>query len=145
MKVTTELKNIVKAAFKKKETEYRKWKLEKVHVEYESAVAWLENTTEYKDYVAALNRLVEMLKPDYEVRNVRVDGMYPTSYYYQFDFNKKVSGKTFISESPSWRLFENDEELRKLEQEQNALLVKLTYEKDMERIQDLLASYGIEI
>lgn len=145
MKVTTELKNIVKGAFAKKAEEYRKSKLDANHREYESAVEWLENTREYQDYVTALDRLKVFLTPDIEARNKRINGSYPTAYYYQCDFSKKASVRNIIYESPNWRLFENDEELKKLELEQNALLVKLTYEKDMDRIQALLSSYGIEI
>ena len=135
----------MKCAFDKKKAEYKKAKLESNHREYETALEWLESTPEHQDYMTARNRLLEMLKPDYEVRNARVDGNYTTPYYYQFDFNKKVSAKNFIGEAPTWRIFENDDELKKFEREQNTLLVKLTYEKDMERIQELLSSYGIEI
>lgn len=145
MKVTTELKNIVKAAFAEKEAAYRKSKLEAYQREYEEAVKWIESTSEHIEYVAALNRLKERLTPDIKLRNTRVDGCYPTSYYYQCDFSKTISAKNLIAASPTWRIFENDEELKKFKKEQDALLVKLTYEKDMDRIQELLSDYGIEI
>ena len=145
MKVTTELKNIVKTAFAKKAEAYRKSKLEDMHREYESAVEWLENTQEYKDYIIALERLHERLKPDIAVRNARDKGCDSTAYYYQFDFSKQLSARNIIRENGNWTLFENDEELNKIEREQNTLLVKLTYEKDMDRIQALLAEYDIEI
>lgn len=145
MKVTTELKNIVKCAFKNKASEYRKQELEMRDRKFKLAVEWIANSTAFQEYVAALKRLEATLKPNIEAMNTKVNGVYPGAYYYQFDFSKNASPYAFIQKTSDWRIFENDENLEKLEKEQNALLVKLTYEKDMDRIQELLSSYGIEL
>lgn len=143
MKVTTELKNIVKNAFSEKATAYRKRKCEEFHKEYLKARAWIENSKEYQEYVAARDRLLSMLEVDMETHNRSSDR--PTPYYYKVSVKDKISPATFIGENNYSYGFDRDEELTKLEKEQNALLVKLTYEKDMDRIQALLADYGIEI
>ena len=145
MKVTTELKNIVKTAFDNKLAEYRKTKLESNRREYEDAVEWIENTPEYKEFIVAFDRLYRMLEPDINAKNKKVDGVFTSGYYYQNDLHIKPFARNIIKESPNWRIFENDEGLKRIEREQNALLVKLTYEKDMDRIQELLSSYGIEL
>jgi hypothetical protein len=108
-------------------------------------VEWLQNTPEYQKYMAAFDEFYELITPDIKARNTRVDGCYPTGYYYKDSFSIRPSARNILAETPNWRIFENDEELVKLEREQNALLVKLTYEKDMDRIQELLSAYGIEI
>lgn len=143
MKVTTELKNIVKNAFSEKATAYRKRKCEEYHREYVDALKWIESSSEYKEYVEAFNRLREMLEHDVAVRKEKYDNNSPSPYIYRTVF-KALAPRDIICES-THRYFENDEELAKFEKEQNALLVKLTYEKDMDRIQALLAEYGIEI
>ena len=142
MKVTSELKSIVKCAFNERKTAYRKRKVEEHNAEYKAALEWVENSEEYKDYVAAYERLKAMLTPDAEVRNKKYNNNQPTAYFY-YNF-KKLSPTEFIRENYRYPL-DNDEELVRIEKEQNALLVKLTYEKDMDRIQELLSTYGIEI
>lgn len=144
MKVTTELKHIVNDAFDKKATEWRKKKCEEYHREYEKAVEWIRESDEYKKYVEATTNLGSLLDDDYKRHKESYDNRSPQAYIYR-TLVRPLNVSDIIAESPYRYGFDHAPELERIETEKNTLLVKLTYEKDMERIQSLLATYGIKL
>ena len=147
MKVTTELKRLITAAFEKKNKDYLEARQIEAKVIYEGKIAEVESSDAFKSYVKACNELYEYLKTDYEVV-----GGYPSyrerikAPYYYLNLGEllKPRVKRFIEDYSS-QYVKYDCKCPNYEVEKDALLVKLTYEKDLDQIRQLLRQYDIEI
>lgn len=139
MKVTTELKNIIKRAFDQKVADLKKATEEIKRQEYESVIKTISDSPEYKAYIEASARFIDLLKA-YEIprEQEREHGYTINTYYMVKDITDIVKENRYHLAT-----MEEAKAIAALDGERDALLVKLTYEKDLEKISALLAEYGI--
>ena len=146
MKVTTELKNLIKRNFDEKRSKVKQKVIDLSKKEYEEMKKEFENSVEYKNFVSASNALFKAFESQ---------AVYPYSenkkpYYFTTHFKELAKNKVedFISEDyyfsnknqEKWK-----DEINKLDLEQESLMIKLTYERDLDKIRALLAEYDISI
>lgn len=145
MKVTTELKNVIKRSFAERKEALRKAFLEEAKTTYNEKIKWLSELPEFQEYIAASKKLEEKLK---DIPGSR-SPIPPNTYYYRKQYFCEVEPENIIvSESPYYICEHNPElnkQIDKLSNEQDALLVKLTYEKDIKKIEKLLEEYQITL
>lgn len=148
MKVTTELKNLIKRHFEEMKQERIKINKEERRKIHDERAAEIENSSEFKNYVEAAKMLYEYLKPDYEEKGHGAwndNKLNTVPYYYNqgyFSSLLEIKGTNFIWENGR---FNANVETTDLTRAQEGLLIKLTYEKDIEVIKSLLSEYGIEL
>lgn len=137
MKVTTELKNLIKRKFKEKENAYVEEQKQIMEEARNKRVKVIEDSKEYKDYVDAtkkLNAFVNELVHKYPYKDRFNNGFYYTTDSLcvkearNFTYNNTYS----VDVSP-------------ITEQMEKVLVRLTYEKDFEKVVELLAEYGIDI
>lgn len=137
MKVTTELKNLIKRKFKEKENIYVEEQKQLMEEARNKRIKEIENSKEYKDYVDATNifeNYLNVLVDKYPYKDRFDNGFYYTSNYLSaknandFTYNTTYS----VDVSP-------------ITEQMERVLIRLTYEKDFEKVVELLAEYGIDI
>lgn len=139
MKVTTELKNLIKREFAKKiedaKSNSRKEYEEKFNKEKEKFI----NTDVYKNFIDAQKKLRKYLE-DKEKENgdyySSKEGFYYTSSYVSRDY------EDFLRKS---RTSYDSKAVDKIDRDMEMVLIKLTYEKDFENVKKLLSEYQINI
>lgn len=137
MKVTTELKNLIKRKFKEKENAYVEEQKKLMEESRNRRIKEIEESKEYKDYVNATNILENYLNDlveKYPYKDRFDNGFYYTSSY----LGVKDAGDFTYDTTYSVDVSPITEQMEKV-------LVRLTYEKDFEKVVELLAEYGIEI
>ena len=147
MKVTGELKRLINAAFELKVIKAKE-ELGKTNKEvWESKKNELENSEPFKNYVKACSELYEYIKDDVEFAGTNAWGEKLTKPYYyvrdEVNHLKEPKSTHFITSCITTftnRQFKDDTQTAK-----DTLLVKLTYEKDLDKIKELLKEYDIEL
>lgn len=150
MKVTTELKNLIKRNFDEKRATVTRELKEVANDLYESKKKEVENSKEFKAYVKACKELYERFKEDYDAQGYRYDGKTP--YRLHLDNMNDVEVVDIIKDNIDCYAKYNEDittninkEVKALDLAQEALMIKLTYEKDLDKIREMLAEYDITI
>lgn len=145
MKVTTELKRLIHTQFEKERDAVRKEMAELAKDRFDSFCAEVEASPEWRDFAAARQRMYEK----YRDRIVKSSKDYPVSNGTPVAGSSIENMKTsrvrdfFYSWTRSSVLY--PEGFKYTQQAEDSLLVRLTYEKDLERIQALLREYDLEL
>lgn len=150
MKVTTELKNLIKRSFDEKRVKVTN-ELKSVATDlYEEKKREVANSKEFEAYVNACNALYERFKEEYESQGNYYSGKVPFRFYLENMNNKKI--EDIIKSSVDYYCKYNEEiqtniskEIKALDLAQESLMIKLTYEKDLDTIRAMLAEYDITI
>ena len=151
MKVTTELKNLIKRSFdEKRATVTREIKAVATDL-YEEKKKEVSNSKEFKAYVKACKALFERFEDDYNAQgNSYYDGKTPFRLY--FDKINDVKIENIIGSNVDYYSKYNDDiqtnvnkEVKALDLAQESLMIKLTYEKDLDTVRAMLAEYDITI
>ena len=151
MKVTTELKNLIKRSFDEKRVNITRELKEAANNLYEEKKNEVANSKEFKEYVKACNLLYERFKEDYNNQGSnRYDGKTPFRLYFDGIHNVKIDN--VVGSNVDYYARNNNEiqtnvnkEIKALDLAQEALMIKLTYEKDLDKIREMLAEYDITI
>lgn len=149
MKVTTELKNLIKRSFDEKRAIVKREAENIARKEYENVLEEVSNSKEFKDYVNAANAFYERFKN----LSAKSYGEECEPYYvYNLSDLKNIEPKHIVRDNVgSYARYNNSimEEVRskveELDLAQESLLIKLTYEKDLDKIREMLAEYDITI
>ena len=149
MKVTTELKNLIKDEFSKKrsiiEQDAREFQKEK----YNEAINEIESDKSFKVLKEAANQLYEK----YGTRFVNDRKTYETT---ENDFCYITSTMNTLQDLKGSCLFANNsysynklnlygDKIKELNKQEQSLLIKLTYEKDIDVIKSMLQEYDINV
>lgn len=149
MKVTTELKNLIKRSFDEKRAIVQKDAENVARKEYESVLAEVANSKEFDAYIKAANAFYERFKN----LNTNSYGEKCEPYYaYHLGDLKNIKPEHIIHENVKSYVRYNNElmaevraKIEELDLAQEALMIKLTYEKDLDKIREMLAEYDITI
>lgn len=149
MKVTTELKNLIKRSFDEKRAIVQKEAEGIARKEYESVLGEVASSKEFKDYIKAANAFYERFKN----LHTKSYGEECEPYYvYNLSDLKDIKPERIVHDNVSAYVRYNNNlmaEIRARVEElnlaQEALLIKLTYEKDFDKIREMLAEYDIKI
>ena len=148
MKVTAELKRLINAAFDLKVSKAREELIKTNKEVYESKKKEFENSKPFKNYVKACEELYEYIKDDLALVGCNGWGEKLTKPYYyvrgEVDYLKEPKCTHFITpciSSFTDRQFKKDT----FQTDKDTLLVKLTYEKDLDKIKELLKEHDIEL
>lgn len=150
MKVTTELKNLIKAEFTKKrndvETEIKLKQQENYRAELEKM--------RYNKTFNEIKKLFAKLYDDYAVEYIKEGETYSKTtsqdfVYLSNEFERFSDMKPeHLLGNNRWaldRLESGADKINELKKQEQSLLIKLTYEKDLEVIKQMLAEYDINI
>lgn len=150
MKVTTELKNLIKRSFDEKRESVRRENKEIANKLFKEKEKEVISSKEYKNYVKAAQALYERFKDDYENQGNTYDGK--TFYNLKFSLIKDIKPSSIIASNIDYYCRYNDEVSKNIKRgidlldlAQESLMIKLTYEKDMDTIKTMLSEYGIVI
>lgn len=142
MKVTTELKNIIKSNFAKRKDQCLKEEVARQEQEYKTVCKTIEDSDEYRKLLEAIDNFNKRFGE--RELNFKVERSYYVKSVFQEMCNLKPEnfiGKPYRRcDSPEYKA-----QIEELENQQNALLVKLTYEKDLDKIKETLLNYGITL
>ena len=147
MKVSTELKSIIVGEFSKRKKAIEKKYEDVVREAYKKRLTELEESKEFIEFMRATRALCDSLKDDCEKHPDLYTNETPYAYGDLFYKLMKLESKQIIR-SNEYRCTKSDvyfDELHENERQRDTLLIKLTYEKNMEDITKLLAEYGIEL
>lgn len=142
MKVTTELKNLIKAEFEKKKEDYRKESKKQGKIQYEAELEKFKQTEVYQNYIKSVRELQDYLKVCEKTygRYGEYDSFRLPYYYDNSDYFRKA--EDMIKAYYNYNSNNNDMDFNS---QRDKLLIKLTYEKDFDKVQALLKEYGIEL
>lgn len=142
MKVTTELKNIIKSEFDKKRKELYTIAENKRIQEYNALCEEIKNSSEYQNLKEAAAQFINHF--DYVAKSKNNGKKYYVKSFVETladmspdDF---IGSCTYTGDIPEY-----SEGIDELARQQNALLVKLTYEKDLDGIKEILSEFGITL
>lgn len=150
MKVTTELKNLIKAEFANKRAKVKA----KIKLDRENAYkAELEKLSCNETFIE-IKKLMEKLYSEYAVdyleggkrweKTTPKDVVYMTNKFSEF---KNLKPSDLLGDNSYFldHLEEGQDEISELKKQEQSLLIKLTYEKDLDVIKQMLAEYDINI
>lgn len=137
MKVTTELKNLIKRQFEDKKNIAEKEYREQGKIKYQEELESFKQTDVYKNYIASVNELKKYL----ETCSTKYDCYSDYPYYYNDNVYFKYSDDMLKAQYN----YSCCNLLNELDRKRDSLLIKLTYEKDFDKVQELLKEYGIEL
>lgn len=148
MKVTTELKNLINRQFDSKVDEIRKKAQKEVKKLYDAKVEEFTSTKEWKDYVKAADKLslkFEEMFPNND--DYRDKPYYPERFKYRVSTSPSdfVRDNTYSSKYNTGAYQQAEKDIQDLLLKKEALLIKLAYEKDFDKIQAMLAEFGITL
>lgn len=150
MKVTAELKNLIKISFDEKRSKVTNEIKAVAKDLYEEKKKEVSTSKEFKAYVRACKALYERFEEDYKAQGDYYSGN--TAYKMNISDLKNVKVEDIVSDNIScYSKCNNDiqtnfsKEIKALNLAQESLLIKLTYEKDLDIIRDILAECGIVI
>lgn len=150
MKVTTELKSLIKRSFGEKKILVQKEAEKEAREEYEAVFNDVANSEEFAAYVKAANALYERVKS----LSTNSYGAKCRPYYasYRTEDLKDIKPEHIIRDNVSSFVKYNDKimgevegKIRELDLAQESLMIKLTYEKDLDKVRAMLAEYDITI
>ena len=148
MKVTTELKNLIKRSFDEKRTKVTNEFKAVANEMYEQKRKEVEDSKEFKDYLNACKALYERFEEDCKSQGNRYDGNKP----FHLCLNKDIKIENIVNCNVDSYVYYNknnktnlNNEKQKLDLAQESLMIKLTYEKDLNTIREMLAEYDITI
>ena len=136
MKVSTELKNLIKDEFQKKRDDVKKDYNSFMNQYIENAKHIIESDPDFKQFVELANKLYE------KYSNMEFIGVSSTI---ENASTLKAATAFYRSYSSGIGNTEFGEKLNELNVAERNLLIKLTYEKDIDKIREMLSDYGIEI
>lgn len=140
MKVTKELKAHIERGFDKKRAELKIMRKAELNSMRDSMQDFITNSDEYKNLKDAAKKFDDFIKSNFEkgfvnssnsVGNI-ANGSFGNMAYFDNYVPNQINRKY-------------DEMMVELEDEMNILLVKLTYEHDLDAIRPLLKEYNINI
>lgn len=151
MKVTTELKNLIKRSFDEKRAKVKSEANEKARVEYESFLNEFGKSKEFKAYVKSAQNLYNAFEDKMTKNNYGNDCM-PWYFSSSFEALNEVEPGNMLRDNVSTYGRYNDDTMKEvrdrvneLDLAQESLMIKLTYEKDIETVRAMLAEYDITI
>lgn len=151
MKVTTELKNLIRRSFDEKRAKVNAEAEQNARMEYENFLSELSKSREFKNYVKAAQNLYDTFKDKMNHKNFGTD----CKPWYAHTTFKNLDGikpedmcanniSTYIRHNND-TMKEVRDKVRELDLAQESLMIKLTYEKDIETVRAMLAEYDISI
>lgn len=150
MKVTTELKNLIKRSFDEKRKKVKVEAENNARKEYEDLLSVFGKSKEFKDYAKAANNLYNAFA-DKSKNNYGSDCK-PWYFASMFKNLNGVKPDDMLGDNVSTFSRCNDgiikevrNKVNKLDLAQESLMIKLTYEKDIETVRAMLAEYDITI
>lgn len=150
MKVTTELKNLIKRSFDEKRAKITNEIKSNAKDLFEEKKKEVATSKEFKTYVKACKALYEKFEEDYKAQGNYYDGK--TVYNMKIGNLTDVKVEDIITDNVSCYSKYNDDiqtniskEIKALDLAQESLMIKLTYEKDLDTIKAMLAEYDIVI
>lgn len=156
MKVTTELKKLIKRSFDEKRIEIRKEAQEKAEKTYQGIIEEITSSAEFEALYTASQNFYNKFK--YLKDEVFSSGgsysMNCKTYYTAstFDDLENINPRKLIVDNTFSYLRNNHMQnketnklITELDRQQESLMIKLTYERNLDVIKELLAEYDIEI
>ena len=148
MKVTTELKNLIKEEFQRKISNFTKEYELDAEKQYKNFVKEVESDEDYIQFKKHAQNLYEKYKD-----RLSDGGKYAMSSdiaYYTNSFRNLRNIKSFELFGDNTKSYAREDKmyesgLAELRKQEQALLIKLTYEKSLDNVRELLSEYGIEI
>lgn len=152
MKVTTELKSLIKRSFEEKRQMVEKEFRDMAEAQYQEKIDWLENLPEYQQFISVQEALKNKLDM---TSDLKLTTTYNKPYYYNSNYNRNLleltSKKIIVDNTHTYLrnsteiIKERESKIREIDMAQESLLIKLTYEKDLEKIKEMLNEYGINL
>lgn len=150
MKVTTELKNLIRRSFDEKRANVSNEIKSVAKDLFEEKRNEVISSKEFKVYVKACKALYERFENDYESQGDYYSG--DTAYRFKIEgFNDVKVENVITDNSIYYSKYNNDiqnklgNKIKELDLAQESLMIKLTYEKDLETVRAMLAEYDIVI
>lgn len=150
MRVSAELKNLIKRNFDEKRAKVRNEIKSMSQGLYEDKKKEIASSKEFKAYVKASKALYERFQEDSKKEGNYYDGNTP--YRLHIDRLKDVKIEDIIVNNINYYSEYNKElqtnigkEIETLDLAQESLMIKLTYERDLDKIREMLAEYEIFI
>lgn len=150
MRVTTELKNLIKRSFDEKRAKVTNELQAAAIVLYEDKKREVVNSKEFEAYVKACKDLYERFKEEYESQGSYCDSKAPFRFYLTNMNNIRI--EDIIKSNVDYYSKYNEEiqtniskEIKALDLAQESLMIKLAYEKDLDTVRAMLAEYDITI
>lgn len=152
MKVTTELKNLIRRSFNEKRAKIKSEIKSSATSLYEEKKKEVATSKEFKTYVKACQALYNRFEQDYKKQGrSSYDGGTPYSFR-NFDGLNNVKVENIIGSNVEYYSKYNEDittniskEMQVLDLAQESLMIKLTYEKDFDTVKAMLAEYDIVI
>lgn len=150
LKVTTELKNLIKRNFDEKRAKVENEINSVAKGLFEEKKREVSTSKEFKAYVKACRALYERFEEDYKAQGDYYSGK--TAYNMKIGNLVDVKVEDIILDNIRCYSKYNDDirtnaskEIKALDLAQESLMIKLTYEKDLNTIKAMLAEYDIVI
>lgn len=150
MKVTTELKNLIRRSFDEKRANVSNEIKSVAKDLFEEKRNEVISSKEFKAYVKACKALYDRFENDYKSQGDYYSGN--TAYRFKIEgFNDVKVENVITDNSIYYSKYNNDiqnklgNKVEELDLAQESLMIKLTYEKDLETVRAMLAEYGIVI
>lgn len=151
MKVTTELKNLIRRSFDEKRALVQRNAEEESTVKYNELIKKVESSKEFKNLVKAANTFRDAFS-EYETGGRYNDDSNPWYTTSSFDNLKDILPTNLFANNVRTYIKYNEETMssvrakeKELDLAQESLMIKLTYEKDLDTIRAMLAEYDITI
>lgn len=145
MKVSTELKNLIKGEFENKREELSQKYIQLRKAEYNNTAKFIEEDEDFKELV----NLAKKFHDKYKDSIPNTDGYRNSSTFYSAGTFKALADlktNNIITFNSSYSYDENyKDDLKTLNKNEQTLLLTLQYQKDLDSVVDLLASYDIKL
>ena len=150
MKVTTELKNLIRRSFDEKRANVSNEIKSVAKDLFEEKRNEVIASKEFKTYVKACKVLYERFEEDYKSEGNYYSGN--TAYRLKIEGFNDIKPEDIISDNSSYYSKYNVDiqnelgsKVKELDLAQESLMIKLTYEKDLDTVREMLAEYDIVI
>ena len=150
MKVTTELKNLIRRSFDEKRANVSNEIKSVAKDLFEEKRNEVIASKEFKTYVKACKALYERFEKDYKSEGNYYSGN--TAYRLKIEGFNDIKPEDIISDNSSYYSKYNVDiqnelgsKVKELDLAQESLMIKLTYEKDLDAVREMLAEYDIVI
>ena len=150
MKVTTELKNLIRRSFDEKRANVSNEIKSVAKDLFEEKRNEVISSNEFKAYVKACKALYERFEEDYKLEGNYYSGN--TAYRLKIEGFNDIKPEDIISDNSScYSKYNTDiqnelgSKVKELDLAQESLMIKLTYEKDLNTVREMLAEYDIVI
>lgn len=150
MRVTTELKNLIRRSFDEKRANVSNEIKSVARDLFKQKRNEVISSKEFKAYVKACKALYERFEEDHKLQGDYYSGN--TAYKFKIDGFDDVKVEDIIIDNSSYYSKYNNEiqdklgkQIKELDLAQESLMIKLTYEKDLDTVRAMLAEYDIVI